>query len=210
MSDERPGKRLSERFDDAMRYASRLHANQRRKGSDTPYLAHLLAVTAIVLEHGATEDETIAALLHDAVEDQGGARRRAEIRQRYGDEIASIVDGLTDTDKIHKPSWRPRKERYVAHLATAPYAVRLIAAADKLHNARTVLRDYRARGEAVWETFTGGREGTLWFYPAVLAALRAAARPEETRLNPLLDELGEAVAALEAAASGGQPAEPRQ
>jgi GTP pyrophosphokinase len=161
-------------------------------------------VTAIVLEHGATEDEAIAALLHDAVEDQGGKRRREEIRQRFGDEIASIVDGLTDTDEIDKPSWRPRKERYIAHLPTAPYAVRLIAAADKLHNTRAVLRDYRARGESVWDTFTGGREGTLWFYPAVLAALRAAARPEETRLNPLLDELAKAVAALEAATGGGQ------
>ena len=211
MSADEPGTRPSERFNEAMAYASRLHAGQRRKGSDTPYIAHLLAVTAIVMEHGATEEEAIAALLHDAVEDQGGDAALFEIRQTFGDEIAEMVKGLSDKglaelDAPHKPSWRPRKERYIARLHTASYSVRLIAAADKLHNARSVLADYRAHGEAVWEKFTGGREDTLWFYRAVLTALQAAAHPDETRLNALLDELAEAVTALEATANrGGQP-----
>jgi (p)ppGpp synthase/HD superfamily hydrolase len=191
------GTHLSDRFDEAFLLASRLHARQRRKGSDTPYVAHLLAVTALVLEHGGTEDEAIAAILHDAVEDQGGQATLEKIRSRFGDEIAATVAGLTDTDEIHKPSWRPRKERYIAHLRTAPYSVRLIAAADKLHNARSVLNDYRVLGEAVWDKFTGGREGTLWFYAAVLATLQDAARPEETRLNALIAELSEVVAVLE-------------
>lgn len=206
MSPEQTGTRPSERFHEAMAYASRLHAGQQRKGSDTPYIAHLLAVTAIVLEHGATEDEAIAALLHDAVEDQGGEAALLEIRQTYGDEIAEIVKGLSDKglaelDAPHRPSWRPRKERYIARLRTAPYSVRLVAAADKLHNARSVLSDYRAHGEAVWEKFTGGREGTLWFYRAVLDALQSGARPDETRLNALLVELAEAVDALDEAAN---------
>jgi (p)ppGpp synthase/HD superfamily hydrolase len=188
---------LSPCFDDALVLASRLHARQRRKGSDTPYIAHLMAVTALVLEHGGTEDEAIAALLHDAGEDQGGQATLEEIRSRFGDEIAATVAGLTDTDHIHKPSWRPRKERYVAHLRTAPYSVRLIAAADKLHNARSVLNDYRSLGEAVWNKFTGGREGTLWFYAAVLATLQDAAQPEETRLTALIKELAEVVETLE-------------
>jgi (p)ppGpp synthase/HD superfamily hydrolase len=191
------GTHLSDRFDEAFLLASRLHARQRRKGSDTPYVAHLLAVTALVLEHGGTEDEAIAAILHDAVEDQGGQATLEKIRSRFGHEIAATVAGLTDTDEIHKPSWRPRKERYIAHLRTAPYSVRLIAAADKLHNVRSVLNEYRVLGEAVWDKFTGGREGTLWFYAAVLATLQDAARPEETRLNALIAELSEVVAVLE-------------
>jgi GTP pyrophosphokinase len=192
---------MSQRFEDALQFAARLHATQKRKGSDTPYIAHLLAVTAIALEYGATEDEAIAALLHDAVEDQGGVPRLAEIRSRFGDAVAAIVQGLTDTDELNKPSWRPRKERYIAHLRQAPYSVRFIAAADKLHNARSVLTDYRAIGEELWPRFTGGREGTLWFYPAVLAALQSAARPKEDRLNALIAELEAAVASLERAAT---------
>lgn len=192
-----PATRLSDRFEAAFLLASGLHARQRRKGSDTPYLAHLMAVTALVLEHGGTEDEAIAALLHDTVEDQGGPATLALIRDRFGEEIAVIVAGLTDTDEVHKPSWRPRKERYIAHLRTAPYSVRLIAAADKLHNARSVLLDYRVLGEDVWNRFTGGREGTLWFYAAVLDALRDAAEPGEDRLNALIEELAGVVTTLQ-------------
>ncbi|MFN8594475.1 MAG: HD domain-containing protein [Thermomicrobiales bacterium] len=207
MTDSTPAMQPTERFLEAMALASQLHANQRRKGSDTPYLAHLLAVTALVLEHGGTEDEAIAALLHDAVEDQGGRPTLEAIRARFGDHIAATVSGLTDTDEIHKPSWRPRKERYIAHLRTAPYSVRLIAAADKLHNARSVRNDYRARGESVWNTFTGGRDGTLWFYPAVLDALQSAATPHEARLNALLEELAVVVNDLEIAAHQHRPTE---
>lgn len=195
---------LTERFIDAISYATRLHAGQTRKGSDTPYIAHLLAVTALVLEHGGSEEEAIAALLHDAVEDQGGRPTLEAIRTRFGDEVATIVAGCTDTDEIHKPSWRPRKERYIAHLRAAPYSVRLVSAADKLHNARSVLADYRELGEPLWSRFTGNRDGTLWFYPAVTQALRDALQPGETELGALVHELERTVTALEAAAARHQ------
>src|SRR5262245_5807386 len=110
---------LSQRFDEALVYAARVHAAQKRKGTEIPYLSHLLAVAALALEHGASEDEAIAALLHDAVEDQGGAARRADIRWRFGDAVAAIVDGCSDADVEPKPPWRERKERYLAHLARA-------------------------------------------------------------------------------------------
>jgi (p)ppGpp synthase/HD superfamily hydrolase len=172
----------TDRFYEALGFAAGLHAQQRRKGSDVPYIAHLLAVTAIVLEHGGSEDEAIAALLHDAVEDQGGPPMLAEIRARFGDNVAEIVAGCTDTDQVHKPSWRLRKERYIAHLRHAPFSVRFVSAADKLHNARSVLADYRQHGEALWPRFTGNRDGTLWYYRAVTDALQAASNPEECPL----------------------------
>ena len=182
---------LSPRFDEALVYASRLHADQVRKGSGTPYIGHLLAVAAIVLEHGGSEDEAIAALLHDAVEDQGGAPTREEIRRRFGDAVAAIVDGCTDTDQTPKPPWRQRKEAHLAHLRTASPAVRLVAAADKLHNARSVLADYREHGEAIWAHFRGGRAGTLWFYRAMADTLGGAGS------TPLVDELDRTVSELE-------------
>jgi GTP pyrophosphokinase len=182
---------LNERFEQALVYAARLHANQRRKSSDAPYLAHLMAVAALVLEHGANEDEAIAALLHDAVEDQGGASTRAEIARRFGERVASIVDGCTDTDQQPKPPWRARKEAYLAHLADAKDSVRLISAADKLHNVRDLTAALRSQGEAVWQHFRGGRAGTLWYYRAVLETLRT--RGPQT----LVEELGRAIAELE-------------
>src|SRR4029078_1161990 len=135
--------KLSPDFDEALAYAARLHAGQTRKGTEAPYIAHLLAVTALALEHGASEDEAIAALLHDAVEDQGGRPTLERIRRRFGDEVAAIVEGCNDTDENHKPPWRARKERDITHLRQAPSAVRLVAAADKLHNAHSVLAEYK-------------------------------------------------------------------
>ena len=173
----------SARFCEAFAYAAQLHASQRRKGSDTPYVAHLLAVTATVLEHGGGEDEAIAALLHDAVEDQGGEPIRGEILRRFGPRVAEIVEGCTDADTIPKPPWRARKEAYLAHLFAADPAVHLVAAADKLHNARSILSDYRTTGESLWDRFSGGREGTLWYYREVSDIL-ARAQP-----GVLTDEL---------------------
>src|SRR6266705_4170467 len=132
---------LTARFEEALIFATRLHASQSRKGSAIPYIAHLLAVTALVLENGGNEDEAIAALLHDAIEDQGGAATREIIRHRFGDTVVTIVDGCTDAEVIPKPPWRPRKEAYIAQLRDASASVRLVSAADKLHNARTVLAD---------------------------------------------------------------------
>lgn len=182
---------LSPRFDDALVYASRLHAGQARKGSAIPYVAHLLAVTAIVLEHGGSEDEAIAALLHDAVEDQGGPATRAEISRRFGESVALIVDGCTDTDIEPKPPWRERKEAYIAHVATASPSVRLVSAADKLHNARAILADYQQLGESLWDRFRGGRDGTLWYYRALTDAFAAAGT------SPLVEELDRTVTELE-------------
>ena len=189
---------LTERFEDALLYATRLHARQARKGSGVPYVAHLLGAASIALEHGADEDEAVAALLHDAVEDQGGAATLEEIRRRFGPRVASIVEGCTDADVTPKPPWRERKERYLAHLATAPPSVRLVSASDKLHNARSVLADYRAHGESLWSRFTGGREGTLWYYRALVEAFRAAGT------TPLVEELARVVDELERLAEQGR------
>jgi GTP pyrophosphokinase len=182
---------LSPRFDDALAYASQLHRDQLKKGTNIPYVSHLLAVTAIVLEHGGTEDEAIAALLHDAVEDQGGSETREAIRKRFGDNVAAIVDGCSDADTLPKPPWDERKRAYVAHVVNAPRSVRLVSAADKLHNARAILADYRQHGEALWKRFNGGPDGTLWYYRALTDAFRSV------ESNSLTEELDRTVAALE-------------
>jgi GTP pyrophosphokinase len=182
---------LGARFEEALSYAARLHRTQVRKGSGVAYVSHLLAVAAIVLENGGSEDEAIAALLHDAVEDQGGASTLRGIRERFGDTVAAIVEGCTDTDQTPKPPWRPRKEAYVAHLASASPSVRLVSAADKLHNARTIVADYRRLGEDLWGHFTGGREGTLWYYRALVNAFRAHG------VTPLVAELERVVGEME-------------
>jgi GTP pyrophosphokinase len=178
------------RFGEALAYAAALHAQQRRKSSDVPYVAHLLSVAALVLEHGGTEDEAIAALLHDAVEDQGGAPRLVEIRERFGDDVAAIVAGCTDTDRTPKPPWRERKEQHLAHLSQASRSVQLVCAADKLHNVRSLADDYRVCGEALWQRFNGGREGTLWYYRAVCERLDKLTSTELTKqLNRAVEEL---------------------
>ncbi len=183
--------KLSTRFEEALVFATQLHARQTRKGTTIPYISHLLAVTAIVIEHGGNEDEAIAALLHDSIEDQGGASTREEIRRRFGDRVVEIVDGCTDTDVMPKPPWRVRKEEYIAHISVASAPVRLVSAADKLHNARAVLEDYRIVGEALWKRFNGGKEGTLWYYRAAVDALRKAGT------SPLIEELDRVVSEIE-------------
>jgi len=192
---------LTERFYTALDYAARLHAAQTRKGSGVPYVSHLLAVAGLVLDHGGDEDEAIAALLHDAVEDQGGAATAAEIRRRFGDRVADIVEGCSDTDVTPKPPWRARKEAYLAHLRAASPSVLLVSAADKLHNARSMLHEYRNTGEEVWARFNGGREGTLWYFREVIAALRAAGD------NAIVGDLEGIVNELESLVRRAAPAE---
>ncbi len=182
---------LTTRFEDALTYTAQLHSAQVRKGSNTPYIAHLLGVASIALENGADEDEAIAALLHDAIEDQGGDVTRQEVRRRFGNRVTEIVDGCTDAEVMPKPSWRERKETYMQHLALASPSVRLVSASDKLHNARAILFDYRVLGEELWQRFTGGREGTLWYYRALTDAYQAHGD------TPLLAELERTVAELE-------------
>jgi len=186
-----------EKLEQALPYASRLHRDQVRKGTSTPYITHLLAVASIVGENGGTEDEVVAALLHDAPEDQGGEARLEEIRARFGDRVAEIVDGCTDTYETPKPPWRERKERYLAHLAYASGSVRLVSSADKLHNARAVLSDYRLLGEDLWTRFNGGKEGTLWYYRAIVGTLRGD--------GPIVEELDRVVTELEMVSGKREP-----
>lgn len=187
---------MTQRFQDALTYAALLHADQLRKGTTIPYVTHLFSVAAIVMEHGASEDEAIAALLHDAIEDQGGDATRKEIRRRFGDNVVAIVDGCTDAEVVPKPPWRERKEKHIAHLKDASASILLVSAADKLHNARAVLGDYRVIGEEIWSRFKGGKDGTLWYYRAMLNALLE--HPLSNR--PLVAELGRVVTEMESLA----------
>jgi len=184
---------LSSRFTDAFSFAAELHTTQLRKGTPVPYIAHLMAVSSLALEHGATEDEAIAALLHDAIEDQGGAVVREAIRSRFGDAVTAIVDGCSDADTIPKPPWQARKQAYLDHLATAPPSVRLVSACDKLHNCRSILTDYRIHGDALWDRFKGGKAGTLWYYRSLVQIFQQFGR------TPLIDQLTQVVSDLEAA-----------
>lgn len=191
---------LSRRFEDALGYATIVHAGQVRKGTCIPYISHLLLVAGIALEHGAGEDEAIAALLHDAVEDAGGKARLDDIRARFGARVAAIVLGCTDTDVTPKPPWRPRKEAYVGHVAAESDAsILLVSAADKLANCRSIVRDYRECGEEVWARFHAGRDDVLWYYRS-LADSFLAKTP-----TPLARELDRAVAELEAICPRGTP-----
>src|SRR5580704_3367399 len=159
---------LGPRFERALLFATRKHAGQHRKGTAVPYVAHLLSVAGLVLEAGGDEDLAIAALLHDVVEDCGGAPMLKEVRHRFGARVAKVVDGCTDADTYPKPPWRERKETYIRHLRSADADTRLVSAADKLNNVRSILSDYRAIGESVWSRFNGGRDGTLWYYRTLL------------------------------------------
>ncbi len=188
----------TEKFEDALVYAARLHRDQTRKGTGVPYVTHLLAVAAIVGENGGTEDEVIAALLHDAPEDAGGEAQLAEIRARFGDAVADIVAGCTDTYEDPKPPWRERKEEYLAHLSEAPAPVRLVAAADKLHNARSILADHRVHGDELWTRFNapGGAVDVHWYYDALTTAFEARRDALGAPAGPALDELRRTVDAF--------------
>ena len=194
-ADEKLANPLSDRFNEALVYAATLHREQARKGTQIAYLSHLLAVASLVIENGGTEDQAIAALLHDAIEDQGGAATGEEIRKRFGDGVFRIVKGCTDAEVIPKPPWRARKEAYIAHVSEAPTVVKVVSAADKLHNARAILADYRDLGEKLWGRFNGGREGTLWYYRDLLTAFRQGEQTDG--LRRLVDELDRVVSELD-------------
>jgi (p)ppGpp synthase/HD superfamily hydrolase len=198
---------LSPRFDAALALAIALHRGQRRTGSGVPYIAHLLSVSALVLEDHGGEDEAIAALLHDAVEDQGGLPTLARIRERFGDAVADIVLANSDETwddperRTTKAPWRARKEKYIADVAhKSPGALR-VSLADKVHNARAIVADLALVGPALWDRFTGRRDGTLWYYRALgeaFAAVTPALLPE-SRLPAMF---AIAVAEMTEAASG--------
>jgi (p)ppGpp synthase/HD superfamily hydrolase len=184
---------LTNRFVEALGYAAELHLHQRRKGKGQPYVGHLLGVAAIVIQHGGGEDEVIAALLHDAVEDQGGLPRLDEIREKFGARVARVVDGCTDSYEVsgEKRDWLERKRAYIAKVAHESADVQLVSAADKLANAREILADYRVEGDAVFSRFQGRKEGTLWYYRALVDVFRKA------HVSPLIDELDRVVTELE-------------
>src|SRR5436305_3432104 len=156
--------RLGPRFLRAFLFAAEKHSGQTRKASSIPYIAHLIGVASLVLEAGGDEDLAIAALLHDVVEDCGGLPMLKQVQRRFGERVAEIVDGCTDAYGDPKPPWKERKDNYVARLKSEGTDTRLVSAADKLNNIRSILSDYRAIGESVWSRFNGGRDGTLWYY----------------------------------------------
>ena len=162
---------LGDRFQDALTYAHRIHTGQFRKGTQVPYVSHVLAVAALALEQGAGEEVAIAALLHDAVEDGGGLPVLEEIRTRFGPRVADLVMECTDATTTPKPPWLERKKAYLAHLAQASDGARIIVLADKLHNAGTLVRAFREHGEALWERFNAGPAETAWYYRSVLEIL---------------------------------------
>ncbi len=200
--------KLSPKFEKALVYATRAHGEQLRKQTKIPYVAHILGVTAIALEYGANEPEAIGALLHDAVEDAplpgrlGGVKRLRDIERRFGKAVARIVAGCTDTDQNPKPPWLERKKAYVAHVRHAPIATKLVSAADKLHNARAILMDYRQEGEDLWSRFNGGKKGTLWYYRALVSAFG-----RDRKIRPLVQEFERVVSKLEAVANNGKRVE---
>ena len=183
----------TDRFQAALAFAHQVHRGQLRKGTGIPYIAHVLGVAAIAMEYGAGEDEAIGALLHDAAEDGGGEATLAEIRAQFWDAVADIVLGCSDSlveDPEDKLPWLERKQNYLAHLETASPAVCLVSAADKLHNVRTIARDYRQHGDEVWRRFQGKRDGTLWYYETVADVLIRRYRSPLTRdLQDAVDDL---------------------
>ena len=180
----------------AFGYACQLHANQARKGTTIPYVSHLMAVAALVIEHGGGEDEAIAALLHDAIEDQNhDGSVPGEIGTRFGPRVLALVKECSDSESPTKGPWRARKQTYLDHLSRASADVRLISTADKLHNARAILADYRQLGDELWARFNAGRDDQLWYYRSLVTALREA--DAEGRSRSLVDDLDEVVTALE-------------
>ncbi|HPQ82048.1 MAG TPA: HD domain-containing protein [bacterium] len=190
---------LTEKFDEALCFASQVHRRQKRKGTDIPYVSHIMAVAAIVMEYSGTEDEAIAALLHDAIEDgEDAARVRKEIRDRFGEWVLCVVEECTDADVHPKPPWRERKEAYIAHVAHASASAHLVAAADKLHNARSILRDRDLVGEEVWKRFKGGRDGMIWYLKTLASEYRKAGKAPAH----LVGELEKAVVEMEGKGKG--------
>lgn len=168
------GTGLSSRFDEALVYAAQAHRTQYRKAGKVPYVSHLLIVSGNVLEAGGSEDQAIAALLHDAAEDQGGEARLADIRSRFGSVVADIVAACSDSlVEGEKAPWLERKEHHIAQLRSAGAEVHLVIAADKLANARSMVADARARGAEAMEIFTGGAKGTLWYLDQMCSVLSA-------------------------------------
>jgi (p)ppGpp synthase/HD superfamily hydrolase len=180
------------RYAEAVAWAVELHGSQMRKGTAIPYLTHLLAVSSLVWEHGGDEEDAFAGLLHDAIEDTDATE--ADIEERFGPKVAAIVLACSDATVRPKPPWRERKEAYQAHLAdpATPTDALRVSAADKLHNARSMLRDYREVGDEMWARFHAGVDLQLWNYGRLVDIL------QRRYPGPLTDELTRTVEALRA------------
>jgi (p)ppGpp synthase/HD superfamily hydrolase len=195
--------RLGRRFDDALGYALRLHRKQARKGKPVPYAAHLLGTAGTVLDFGGDEAQAIAALLHDAAEDHGGRKRLDKIRDRFGTDVATMVEDCTDTFEAKKPEWKPRKQAYIASLPGKDPRSLLVSAADKLDNARAIVADLRSRGPATLERFHGRRE-TVWYFQELVRTF------QRLEVGPIAGELGAAVKEMEALAALPGRKDPRR
>lgn len=200
---------LGRRFDEAISYASEAHRAQTRKSTSIPYVGHLLGVTSIVIDHGGDEDEAIAALLHDCPEDQGGQRRLDDIRVRFGDDVASIVEACSDSlteNPAEKRRWPERKRAYLRHLRENRNAsVFLVSAADKLHNLRSMLSDYGVVGEDLWSRFNrdAGKIGSIRYYRSLVATYESV---DDRRVARIAADLRATLDCLEAAC--GAPYDP--
>jgi (p)ppGpp synthase/HD superfamily hydrolase len=163
---------LTPRFETALAFAARLHVHQRRKLTHTPYIAHLLSVAALVLEDGGDEQEAIAALLHDAIEDQGGVATRDLIRQQFGEQVTQIVEGCTEPQREPQQTWRDHKLAYLHQIRSASAAVHRVVLADKLHNGRSLLLNLHLYGTVTWDYFKGGQANVLWLHHQQLQLFR--------------------------------------
>ena len=182
---------LTRRLDEAFAYAHEVHAGHTRKGSGVPYLGHLMGVASIVIDDGGSEDEAIAALLHDAPEDCGGRPRLEEIRARFGDAVAKIVEDCTDSWTMPKAPWAERKQQYAEHARTLAASSLRVSAADKVHNSYAILRDLRNTGDKVWERFNAKPDDILAYYQSLVRSYREAGG------GRLVDELDRIVRAIE-------------
>ena len=188
---------LSTRFDQALSYASMIHRIQVRKGSGVPYISHLLGVASITLEFGGNEDQAIAALLHDAAEDQGGEVRLHDIRITFGEDVEKIVRDCSDSMGGVKPTnagdrkteWRLRKKAYMSTLPNKPASSLLVSLADKTHNAEAIVADVRRSGDGVWERFTGEQDGTVWYYKRLLKFFSSSMPEHALRLDRAVTEM---------------------
>ncbi len=180
------------RLGEALKLAADAFASKERKGTGVPYLSHLLAVTTTVMEHGGSPEQCMAAALHDYLEDIDGTAGDV-IADRFGDEVARLVLALSDsTHPEAKEPWKERKLRYLAHLRDADVAVKLVSAADKLHNASSIVRDRARMGDAIFDRFSATKDETLWYYREVLASLSHGWD------HPILADLARAIDAMHA------------
>ncbi len=195
MQQSDPEQQMLSRFEEALVFAAQKHKAQTRKGTSIPYIAHLMQVSGIALENGADEDEAIAALLHDVMEDQDVTQE--ELTRRFGPAVAAIVVGCSDSASTNKPEWKQRKDVYISHILTASKSIRLVSSCDKLHNARAILADYQELGDDLWSRFTVGQGDILWYYRSLVDKFQEAQAQQGEPPSRVVAELARVVGDLE-------------